>query len=67
MCDAWSLSKLDHAIACAERSRDGRAHTKNGSYTLETLRRARPLTFPLAPFTTLKDYSSLLALRTAKK
>jgi len=51
-----SPEKLDHAIACAERASDGRAHTKGGSYTVEQLRRARAPIFPLPPFTTEAAY-----------
>jgi hypothetical protein len=58
MFKSWSNAKLDHAIACAERAPDGRAHTKQGSFTLEQLRRARAPIFPLPPFTTQAAYNS---------
>jgi hypothetical protein len=61
MFKSWSDAKLDHAIACAERAPDGRAHTKQGSFTLEQLRRARAPIFPLPPFTTQAAYNALVA------
>jgi hypothetical protein len=66
MFKGWSNAKLDHAIACAERSSDGRAHTKRGSYTLEQLRKARPPTFPLPPFTSETAYRALHAKQQPK-
>lgn len=66
MFKAWSDAKLDHAIACAERAPDGRAHTKNGSYTLEQLRAARKPTFPLPPFTTEAAYRALHTSKSPK-
>jgi hypothetical protein len=58
MFTSWTPAKLDHAIACAERASDRRAHTKGGSYTLEQLRKARAPTFPLPPFTTEAAYKA---------
>lgn len=52
MFKSWTASQLDHAIACADRAPDGLAHTKHGSFTAAQLRRARPPTFPLPPFST---------------